>query len=188
MYFVLPLGLPCCLLYNHLLFNATLTPLCPPLGVGVDGAEPNTLSSRPTTPLPDPKLHLLLPATVALRTSPLAGLPENDPPDRSGLPVTGLPDTLRPNGELPTVAALLLEALTARGVLRTYRGGVTYVLPGVGGVASGESPRSVRWRGVRGMSERSSFGPMGRSGRKALRPLKATVRRKNRSIHVAASW
>jgi hypothetical protein len=119
MYFVLPPGLPCCLLYNHLLFNATLTPLCPPLGVGVDGDVANTLSSSPVIPPLEPKLHLLLPATVALRTRPLAGLPENDPPERSGLPATGLPDTLRPNGELPTVAALLLVALTAREVLRT---------------------------------------------------------------------
>jgi hypothetical protein len=180
MYFVLPPGLPCCLLYSHLLFNATLTPLCPPIGVGVDGI-PNTLSSNAASPpLPEPTLHLLpflFPPVVARRTRPLAGLPEKDPPEpkaglRIGLPEIGLPErlpeTLRPSGELPAVANRLLVALTARGVLRAYRGGVQVPeAPGVAGVAVGGRPRSERCRGVRGISERSSFFAHGRRGRMA---------------------
>jgi hypothetical protein len=63
-----------------------------------------------------------------------------------------------------------------------------YELPGVGGVDNGRRPRSVRWRGVKGMSERSSLGPKGRSGLRANRPLQATVRRKSRRAHITASW
>jgi hypothetical protein len=123
MYFVLPPGLPCCRLYNHLLLSATVA-LCPLLGVGVDGTGPKKLSSNAVNPAPDPKLHLLLPATVARRTSPLTGLPESEPPEpkvepRSPLPPSGLLDVLRASGELPAVAMRLLVALTARGVVRT---------------------------------------------------------------------
>ena len=43
---------------------------------------------------------------------------------------------------------------------REYRGGVTYCVAGVlgvSGVVLASSPRSSRWVGVKGMSERSSF-------------------------------
>jgi hypothetical protein len=53
-----------------------------------------------------------------------------------------VPPKLLAVGELPTVAAMLLDALTARGVLREYRGGVENALPGVGGVSVGPSPKS----------------------------------------------
>lgn len=53
----------------------------------------------------------------------------------------------------------LLAGLALREVESRYLGGVTNVVPGVaGGVAAGSKPRSERWVGVRGMSERSSFG------------------------------
>lgn len=53
--------------------------------------------------------------------------------------------------------ALLLAGLAERD--SRYLGGVTYELPGVGGgVTEGSSPRRERCVGVRGMSERSSFG------------------------------
>lgn len=52
---------------------------------------------------------------------------------------------------------LLLAGLAERE--SRYLGGVTYELPGVaGGVTEGSSPRRERCVGVRGMSERSSFG------------------------------
>lgn len=43
------------------------------------------------------------------------------------------------------------------GVLE-YRGGVLYAEPGVAAPELGGRPRSLRWLGVRGMSERSSAG------------------------------
>jgi hypothetical protein len=53
----------------------------------------------------------------------------------------------------------LLAGLALRDVESRYLGGVTNVVPGVaGGVAAGSRPRSERWVGVRGMSERSSLG------------------------------
>lgn len=52
----------------------------------------------------------------------------------------------------------LLAGLALREESR-YLGGVTNTVPGVaGGVAAGSKPRSERWVGVRGMSERSSVG------------------------------
>lgn len=53
----------------------------------------------------------------------------------------------------------LLAGLAFREVERRYLGGVTNVVPGVAGWdAPGSNPRRERWVGVRGMSERSSFG------------------------------
>ena len=41
--------------------------------------------------------------------------------------------------------------------VREYRGGVLYLASGVGGNALGARPNSLRWAGVRGMSDSSSF-------------------------------
>lgn len=88
---------------------------------------------------------------------------ENNAPD----------DTLRPEalalvdkGDAP-----LLAGLAARDPESRYFGGVIYVDPGVGGgVAEGSSPKRARCVGVRGISERLSFGRM--RGYSAMRILK----------------
>jgi hypothetical protein len=53
------------------------------------------------------------------------------------------------------------------GVLE-YRGGVLYAEFGVAGRELGGRPSSFRWAGVRGMSERSSFGRTRGSNAKAM--------------------
>lgn len=61
------------------------------------------------------------------------------------------------------------------GVLE-YRGGVLYADEGVAGFELGGRPRSLRWLGVRGMSERSSAGRT--RGRRA-RPMLNSGKRKS---------
>lgn len=60
--------------------------------------------------------------------------------------------------------------------VREYRGGVLYTDPGVGGADEGPRPRSFRWPGVRGMSERSSFGRT--SGNRATPILNSGMHKK----------
>lgn len=48
------------------------------------------------------------------------------------------------------------EPLNGVGV-RAYLGGVAYFVSGVGGAELGGRPSSLRWAGVRGMSEMSSL-------------------------------
>jgi hypothetical protein len=56
----------------------------------------------------------------------------------------------------------------SEGVLE-YRGGVLYTEFGVAGLELGGRPSSLRWAGVRGMSERSSLGrTRGRSAKRML--------------------
>lgn len=72
-----------------------------------------------------------------------------DPTSADGL--LGLPFPAK--GEFEKLAFLL--AGEPLGV-RAYRGGVLYWDPGVGGAGLGGRPRSLRWAGVKAMSERSS--------------------------------
>lgn len=150
-----------------MLFTFTLTFLLP--GVGVPGillalklssklsslanGLPFTLSEN----LP-PELNLL-PSTAFLTHGlppPLAGeLPAPQmlaptPLPASGDAPIGLPSSLACLVE-PSVAARLELALF--DVERVYRGGVTYMLPGVSGADDGPKPRRARWFGVRGTSD-----------------------------------
>ncbi len=52
--------------------------------------------------------------------------------------------------------------------VREYRGGVLYAELGVAGRELGGRPSSLRWAGVRGMSERSSWGRTSGSSAKAM--------------------
>lgn len=96
-----------------------------------------------------------------------------------------LDEPLRPDIFVPVDNgdALLLAGLAVRDAERRYLGGVTYVVPGVrGGVAEGSSPRSERCVGVRGISERSSFGrKRGNSATRIFRAKKSRRMRRGRS-------
>jgi hypothetical protein len=78
----------------------------------------------------------------------LVGVGEYDALRGVGLPVPGTGDVLR------------LDGLPARDPeANRYLGGVRYCVPGVtGGVELGSRPRSARCVGVKGISDRSSFG------------------------------
>ena len=150
-------GLP--LSYSQRLFSPTLAPL-PAVGLGVLGT-PKILSCFPP-PLgrkgdDNAKLCLLAPATppTAFCHSGLA------PGENDGLPLAFIPGALpfldrglSAPEPLPLLA-LPIVLLTLRGVAeRGYRGGVTYVVPGlVGGVAYGSRPSRERCDGVSGMSD-----------------------------------
>lgn len=103
----------------------------------------------------DPKLgrrpFSLPPFETALYSSGLVD-GENDAPDESLRPEgPALPDR---GDDAPLLAGVAVLEAESR-----YLGGVMYVVPGVsGGVADGSSPRRARCVGVRGISERSSFG------------------------------
>jgi hypothetical protein len=58
-----------------------------------------------------PKLHLFPCTAFRTKGLPLAGLPPPNPRPAKGLPEIELPLTLRPKGELPAIAARLLELL-----------------------------------------------------------------------------
>lgn len=60
-------------------------------------------------------------------------------------------------GELEKLRRLVAEP--TEGV-REKRGGVLYTDPGVSGLDDGGRPRSFRCPGVKGMSDKSSFGRM----------------------------
>lgn len=93
----------------------------------------------------------LPPLETALYSSGLVD-GENDAPDESLRPERpALPDR---GDDAPLLAGVAVLEAESR-----YLGGVMYVVPGVsGGVADGSSPRRERCVGVRGISERSSFG------------------------------
>lgn len=151
----------------------------PPTGDGVAGPildpklDSRKLDSRKGELRPrgdgEPKLGLrpfsLPPFETALWSNGLVE-GENNAPD----------DTLRPEA-LALVDkgdALLLAGLAARDPESRYLGGVMYVDPGVGGaVADGSSPKRARCVGVRGMSERLSFGRM--RGYRATRILRTKI-------------
>jgi hypothetical protein len=79
----------------------------------------------------------------------------------------GLPLSAR--GEFEKLPLLAGEPLNGVGV-RGYLGGVAYFVSGVAGAELGGRPSSLRWAGVSGMSEISSFPR--RSGQHAATMLK----------------
>lgn len=135
------------------MFNPTLAPFAAGLGVpGVSGTP-----IRPPGPrgLGDPYECLLDPFNPA---PPIALCKNGLAPGENGEPDT-LPDAALPfleRGEFEKLPLLAGDPLNGVGVL-AYLGGVAYLVSGVTGVELGGSPRSFRWAGVRGMSERSSL-------------------------------
>jgi len=115
------------------------------------GNRPPELSLLPSMAF---RTHgLPAPLTGLLPAPHILALPTPRP--ANGDPPMGLPDGLHSYDVLPSVAARLL--LADREVDREYRGGVTYVLPGVSGAEDGPRPRRLRWDGVRGTSDKSSL-------------------------------